>query len=38
VQDVTLHTVEVFESISKILIGNQFRVTLRMVSPTTVFK
>jgi len=34
----SLQTGEEFSSISKILIENQFYVTLRLVSPTTLFK
>jgi len=34
----SLHTGEEFESIRKIVTGNGFHVTLRIVSPTTLFK
>jgi len=35
---ISLHTDKEFESTSKFQIGNRFHVTLRTVSPTTLFK
>jgi len=38
IQVTTLHTGEVFESISEFLIGNRCHVTLRIFSPTVLFQ